>query len=237
VIGKGITFDSGFLDLKTAEGMLLRKDDMSGASAVLAIMRALPRLSPTVEVHGLIAATENMPSGAAVRPGDVLRAMNGITVEIGNTDAEGRLTLADAMCYAAEKVQPDEMVDMATLTGACVVALGPLCSGLFANDQALANRLLAAAATAGERMWQLPLIDEYRENLKSDVADMNNVGPRGGGAITAGLFLKEFAGEKSWAHLDIAGPAFSEKDTPLAPKGGTGYAVRTILTYLTEAGR
>jgi leucyl aminopeptidase len=237
VIGKGITFDSGGLDLKSAEGMLRMKDDMSGAAAVLGIMQALPALKPAVEVHGLIAATENMPSGAAIRPGDVLKAMNGTTIEIGNTDAEGRLTLADAICYATQKVGADEIVDMATLTGACVVALGPLCSGLFANDQALANRLLAAAAIAGERVWQLPLIEEYRENLKSDVADFNNVGPRGGGAITAGLFLKEFAGDKSWAHLDIAGPAFSEKDTPLAPKGATGYAVRTILTYLTEPGR
>src|SRR3989454_9890523 len=147
LIGKGITFDSGGLDLKTPEGMLRMKYDMAGAAAVLGIMGALPQLRSPVEVHGLIAATENMPSGAALRPGDVLRAMNGITVEIGNTDAEGRLTLADAMCYAAEKVQADEMVDMATLTGACVVALGPLCSGLFANDQELADRLLAAAAT------------------------------------------------------------------------------------------
>jgi leucyl aminopeptidase len=237
VIGKGITFDSGGLDLKTAEGMLRMKDDMSGAAAVLGIMKALPQLRPALEVHGLIAATENMPSGTATRPGDVLRAMNGTTIEIGNTDAEGRLTLADAICYASQKVGAEEIIDMATLTGACVVALGPLCSGLFANDQALADRLLAAAETAGERVWQLPLIEEYRENLKSDVADLNNVGPRGGGAITAGLFLKEFAGDKPWAHLDIAGPAFIEKDTPLAPKGATGYAVRTILTYLIEAGR
>jgi leucyl aminopeptidase len=233
VIGKGITFDSGGLDLKTAEGMLRMKDDMSGAAAVLAIMRALPVLKPAVEVHGLIAATENMPSGSAIRPGDVLRAMNGTTIEIGNTDAEGRLTLADAICYAGETVKADEVIDMATLTGACVVALGPLCSGLLSNDQALADRLLAAAEQAGERVWQLPLIDEYREHLKSDVADLNNVGPRGGGAITAGLFLKEFAGERPWAHLDIAGPAFVEKDTPLGPKGATGAAVRTILTYLT----
>jgi leucyl aminopeptidase len=213
------------------------KDDMSGAAAVLGIMRALPALKPAVEVHGLIAATENMPSGSAIRPGDILKAMNGTTIEIGNTDAEGRLTLADAICYAAQKVDADEIVDMATLTGACVVALGPLCSGLFANDQGLAGRLLAAAEAAGERMWQLPLVDEYREHLKSDVADLNNVGPRGGGAITAGLFLKEFAGDRPWAHLDIAGPAFLEKDSPLAPKGGTGYAVRTILTYLTEPAR
>jgi leucyl aminopeptidase len=237
VIGKGITFDSGGLDLKSAEGMIRMKDDMSGAAAVLGIMRALPALKPAVEVHGLIAATENMPSGSAIRPGDVLRAMNGITVEIGNTDAEGRLTLGDAICYAAQKIDADEIVDMATLTGACVVALGPLVSGLFSNDQALADRLRAAAEAAGERVWQLPLVDEYREHLKSDVADMNNVGPRGGGAITAGLFLKEFAGERPWAHLDIAGPAFVEKDTPLGPKGGTGCAVRTILTYLTDSGR
>jgi leucyl aminopeptidase len=233
VIGKGITFDSGGLDLKPAEGMLRMKDDMSGAAAVLAVMRALPRLQPAVEVHGLIAATENMPSGAAIRPGDILRAMNGTTVEIGNTDAEGRLTLADALCYARDRVRADEIVDLATLTGACVVALGPLCSGLFANDQALADRVLRAAEAAGERVWQLPLIDDYREHLKSDVADFNNVGPRGGGAITAGLFLSEFAGDTPWAHLDIAGPAFVEKDTPTGPKGATGTPVRTLLAYLT----
>jgi leucyl aminopeptidase len=237
IIGKGVTFDSGGLDLKTPEGMLRMKDDMSGAAAVLGVMRALPSLKPAVEVHGLIAATENMPGGAAIRPGDILKAMNGTTIEIGNTDAEGRLTLADAICFAIQKVNADEIVDMATLTGACVVALGPLCSGLFSNNNGLADRLLAAADTAGERVWRLPLIDEYRENLTSDVADMNNVGPRGGGAITAGLFLKEFAGDRPWAHLDIAGPAFLEKDTPLAPKGGTGCAVRTILTYLSDAGR
>jgi leucyl aminopeptidase len=187
-----------------------------------------------VEVHGIIAATENMPSGSAIRPGDVLRAMNGTTVEIGNTDAEGRLTLGDAICYAVQKIEADEIVDMATLTGACVVALGPLCSGLFANDQGLADRLIGAAEAAGERVWQLPLIDEYREQLSSEVADLNNVGQRGGGAITAGLFLREFAGEMKWAHFDIAGPAFTEKDTPMSPKGGTGVAVRTLLTYLTS---
>jgi leucyl aminopeptidase len=232
VIGKGVTFDSGGLDLKSAEGMLRMKNDMSGAAAVLGIMRALPSLRPDAEVHGLIAATENMPSGSAIRPGDVLRAMNGTTIEVGNTDAEGRLTLADALCYAVDRIKPDEMIDMATLTGACVVALGPLCSGLMANDQRLANRLLAAAETAGERVWQLPLLDEYREHLKSEVADMNNVGPRGGGAINAGLFLKEFTSGLPWAHLDIAGPAFIEKDVPLGGKGATGVTVRTLLTYL-----
>ncbi len=234
LIGKGITFDSGGLDLKPADGMLRMKYDMAGGAAVLGILRALPALKPPVEVHGLIAATENMPSGSALRPGDVLRAMNGTTIEVGNTDAEGRLTLADALCYAAREIKPDEVIDMATLTGACVVALGPLCAGLMANDQALADRLRAAAELAGEPVWQLPLIDEYREHLKSDVADLNNVGPRGGGAITAGLFLREFAGDRPWAHLDIAGPAFTEKDAPLGGKGATGVAVRTILTYLTD---
>jgi leucyl aminopeptidase len=234
IIGKGITFDAGGLDLKSAEGMLRMKDDMSGAAAVLGIMRALPILKPKVEVHGLIAATENMPSGTAFRPGDVLRAMNGTTIEIGNTDAEGRLTLADVLSYAVQTIKPDEMVDLATLTGACVVALGPLCSGLMTNRQGLANRLLAAAGAAGERVWQLPLLEEYREHLKSDVADLNNVGPRGGGAITAGLFLKEFAAGVPWVHLDIAGPAYVEKDGPLTTKGGTGVGVRTILTYLSE---
>ena len=234
IIGKGITFDSGGLDLKSAEGMSRMKNDMSGAAAVLGIMKALPKLGAKVEVHGFIAATENMPSGTAFRPGDVLRAMNGITIEIGNTDAEGRLTLADALCYAAQFVKPQEMIDMATLTGACVVALGPLCSGLMANDQRLADRLLSAARAAGERVWQLPLIDEYKEQFRSDVADLNNTGGRNGGAITAGLFLREFAGEIPWAHLDIAGPAFIDKDSPLGPKGATGVAVRTMLTYLTD---
>ncbi|HEU5320745.1 MAG TPA: leucyl aminopeptidase, partial [Methylomirabilota bacterium] len=237
VIGKGVTFDSGGLDLKPADGMLRMKDDMAGAAAVLGIMRALPALEPAVEVHGIIAATENMPSGTALRPGDVLRAMNGTTIEVGNTDAEGRLTLADALCYATERVRAEEVIDMATLTGACVVALGPLISGLFANDDGIAARLLAAAEQAGERVWRLPLVDEYRDNLKSEVADLNNVGPRGGGAITAGLFLKEFAGDRPWAHLDMAGPAFAEKDLPLGPKGATGAGVRTILAYLTAAVR
>jgi leucyl aminopeptidase len=234
VIGKGITFDSGGLDLKSAEGMSRMKNDMSGAAAVLGIMQALPKLGAKVEVHGFIAATENMPSGTAFRPGDILRAMNGTTIEIGNTDAEGRLTLADALCYAAKFVEPQEMIDMATLTGACVVALGPLCSGLMASDQRLADRLLAAARAAGERVWQLPLIEEYRDQFRSDVADLNNTGGRNGGAITAGLFLKEFAGSIPWAHFDIAGPAFIDKDSPLGPKGATGVAVRTILTYLTN---
>lgn len=238
IIGKGITFDSGGLDLKPADAMRTMKDDMSGAAAVLGIMRALPKLDLPLEVHGVIAATENMPSGTAQRPGDIVRAMTGTTIEIGNTDAEGRLTLADALAYAVKEIKPQETVDLATLTGACVIALGPLCSGVMWNNKPLADRILAAAEAAGEKMWPLPLIEEYKEGLKSDVADLNNVGPRGGGALTAGLFLKEFAGNIPWVHLDIAGPAFSEKDLPLGPKGGTGAGVRTLLAYLmAQAGR
>jgi len=235
VIGKGITFDSGGLDLKTADGMLRMKDDMSGAAAVLGVFQALPRLKPPVEVHGLIAATENMPSGTAQRPGDIVRAMNGLTVEIGNTDAEGRLTLADALAYAATHIKPTEMIDLATLTGAVVIALGQGLSGVMASDEGLAARVLAAAARAGERMWRLPLHEEYKDGLKSDVADLNNVSSqRGAGAIVAGLFMREFTEGVPWAHLDIAGTAFTERELPLGPKGATGVAVRTLLAYLMD---
>jgi len=235
IIGKGITFDSGGLDLKTADGMLRMKDDMAGAAAVLGLFQALPRLKPPVEVHGLIAATENMPSGTAQRPGDVVRAMNGLTVEIGNTDAEGRLTLADALSYAVKHVEPDEMIDMATLTGAVVIALGQGVSGVMASDDGLAGRVLAAADAAGERMWRLPLHEEYKEGLKSDVADLNNVSSqRGAGAIVAALFMREFTDGVPWAHLDIAGTAFAERELPLGPKGATGVAVRTLLGYLAS---
>ena len=237
IIGKGITFDSGGLDLKSADGMLRMKDDMSGAAAVLGMFAALPKLKLPVEVHGLIAATENMPSGTAQRPGDVVRAMNGTTVEIGNTDAEGRLTLADALAYAAREIKPDEMVDMATLTGAVVNALGLGVSGVFASHDGLAGRVLAAAQAAGERMWRLPLHDEYKDGLKSDVADLNNISSqRGAGAIVAALFMREFTGGVPWAHLDIAGTAFSERELALGPKGATGVAVRTLLAYLTALG-
>jgi leucyl aminopeptidase len=233
VIGKGITFDSGGLDLKTAEGMLRMKDDMAGAAAVLGLFQALPRLRPQVEVHGLIAATENMPSGTAQRPGDIVRAMNGLTVEIGNTDAEGRLTLADALAYAAKHIEPDEMIDLATLTGAVVIALGQGLSGVMASDDGLAGRVLAAADGAGERMWRLPLHEEYKEGLKSDVADLNNISSqRGAGAIVAALFMREFTSGIPWAHLDIAGTAFTERELPLGPKGATGVTVRTLLSYL-----
>jgi leucyl aminopeptidase len=237
LIGKGITFDSGGLDLKSADGMLRMKDDMSGAAAVLGIFQALPQLKPQVEVHGLIAATENMPSGTAQRPGDIVRAMNGLTIEIGNTDAEGRLTIADALAYAGQVIKPDELIDLATLTGAVVIALGPGVSGVMASQDALANRLLAAAQTAGESMWRLPLHDEYRDGLKSDIADLNNVSSqRGGGAIVAGLFMRDFTAGIPWAHLDIAGTAFAEREHALGPKGATGVGVRTVLGYLAAAG-
>jgi leucyl aminopeptidase len=237
LIGKGITFDSGGLDLKTAEGMLRMKDDMSGAAAVLGVFHALPALRPAVEVHGLIAATENMPSGTAQRPGDVVRAMNGLTVEIGNTDAEGRLTLADALAYAAQEIKPDEIIDVATLTGAVVIGLGLGLTGVFASHEGLAQRLLAAADRAGERMWRLPLFEEYKDGLKSEVADINNVSSqRGGGAIVAALFMRDFTAGLPWAHLDVAGTAFTERDAPLGPKGASGVAVRTLLTYLSGIG-
>ena len=236
LIGKGITFDSGGLDLKTAEGMAWMKGDMSGAAAVLGVMRVISRLAPAVEVHGLVAATDNMPSGSAIKPGDILRAMNGKTIEVNNTDAEGRLTLADALSYALREVKPDEMVDIATLTGACSIALGSVCAGVMSNNPALQGRVLRAADAAGERMWPLPLIDDYREGLKSEVADLKNTGPRPGGAITAALFLREFTGDTPWAHLDIAGAAFTDKDLPYAPKGGVGFGTRTLLTYVIAAG-
>jgi leucyl aminopeptidase len=233
IIGKGITFDSGGLDLKTADGMLRMKDDMAGAAAVLGLFHALARLKPAVEVHGLIAATENMPSGTAQRPGDIVRAMNGLTVEIGNTDAEGRLTLADALAYAVKHIKPDEMIDMATLTGAVVIALGQGVSGVMASDDGLCTRLLAAADGAGERMWRLPLHEEYKDGLKSDIADLNNISSqRGAGAIVAALFMREFTAAVPWAHLDIAGTAFTERDLPLGPKGATGVTVRTLLGYI-----
>ena len=233
IIGKGITFDSGGLDLKPADGMYRMKDDMAGAATVLGLFSALPKLRLPVEVHGLIAATENMPSGTAQRPGDVVRAMNGLTIEIGNTDAEGRLTLADALAYAVKEIKPTEMIDLATLTGAIVIALGQAVSGVFASDDPLAGRVLGAAEAAGEKMWRMPLHDEYKDGLKSDIADLNNISSqRGGGAIVAGLFMRDFTGGRPWAHLDIAGTAFTERELPLGPKGATGVGVRTLLAYL-----
>jgi leucyl aminopeptidase len=231
IIGKGVTFDSGGLSLKPSNAMEDMKIDMAGAAAVLSSVIALAELESPVEVHAIAACTENMPSGKAYKLGDVLRSMAGKTVEINNTDAEGRLTLGDALTYAL-KLEPDEVFDFATLTGACVVALGPHFAGVMGNDAALSERWLAAAKAAGEEMWPLPLPERLKEMLKSDVADMKNTGERYGGALTAGLFLKEFAGSTPWVHVDIAGPASSDKEYGAFPKGGTGFAVATLLEYL-----
>lgn len=230
-VGKGLTFDSGGLCIKPAAGMGEMKSDMAGAAAVLGLMAAVAALKPAVEVHGLVGAAENMPDGAAYRPGDVFGSLDGKTVEIINTDAEGRLVLADALSFAAA-LEPDLIVDAATLTGACVVALGKTCTGYFATTDGLARALEKAAKEAGETMWRLPLLEDLRDQLKSDVADLKHTGERWGGAITAALFLREFVGGRPWIHCDIAGPAFSERAGGVIPKGGTGHAVLTFLSLV-----
>jgi leucyl aminopeptidase len=232
LIGKGVTFDSGGLSLKPSASMEDMKIDMAGAAVVISAIAALSELGVPYEVHAIAAATENMPSGKAYKLGDVLRSMAGKTVEINNTDAEGRLTLGDAITYA-QAAEPDEVFDFATLTGACMVALGPHIAGVMSNDEALRDRWLAAARNAGEDMWPLPLPDRLKEQLKSEIADMKNTGDRYGGAITAGLFLKEFAGETPWLHVDLAGPASADKEWGHIGKGGTGFGVATIVEYLT----
>ncbi|HET6151235.1 MAG TPA: leucyl aminopeptidase [Polyangia bacterium] len=231
LIGKGVTFDSGGLSLKTNEGMLDMKVDMSGAAAVLASIEAIARQKLPVEVHALAACTENMPSGTAYKLGDVLRSMNGKTVEITNTDAEGRLTLADAITYGLA-LKPDLLLDFATLTGACVVALGPHIAGAMGNDDALVGQWLKAAKEAGEEMWPLPLPPRLAEQLKSEIADLKNTGERWGGALTAGLFLKEFVDGTPWVHVDLAGPASTDKELGHVAKGGTGFGVATIVQFV-----
>lgn len=232
IVGKGITFDSGGLSLKPAQSMERMKYDMAGAACVLGTMRVVGALKPKVSVLAVIAATENMPGSKALHPGDVIRAMNGKTVEVNNTDAEGRLVLADALTYAVgQKV--DEMIDVATLTGAVVTALGRVAAGIMGNDQDLIDRIIEAGEKAGERYWQLPLFDEYKPALQSDVADLINAGSRGeAGSSCGGMFLKEFVDEKPWAHLDIAGVGWSDKNNNELNKGGTGFAVRTLSNFL-----
>ena len=229
LIGKGLTFDSGGLSLKPAKSMEDMKCDMSGAAAVLGAMRVFGALKPKVIVHGFIGATENMPGGRAIRPGDILKSMNGKTVEVLNTDAEGRLVLGDVIEYA-KTLKVDEMIDLATLTGACMVALGRTTAGYFSNDESMAARFDLAAKRAGEDVWRLPLNDKMVELLRSPVADLRNIGDAYGGAITAALFLREFVGETPWTHVDIAGPAFVEGKGPAA--GGTGYGVMTLVEYV-----
>jgi len=228
LIGKGITFDSGGISIKPGEGMADMKGDMAGGAAVIAAMRAIAELKPRINVTGMIPAVENMPSGTALKPGDVLKAMNGKTIEVVNTDAEGRLILADALCYA-RKLGLSPLIDVATLTGACHIALGDICSGGFANDQELADKVIKAGQDSGERIWQLPMYEEYKEQNKSDVADIKNTGGRWGGAITAAQFLAEFAEDTPWVHLDIAGTAQAEKDRTYLVKGATGAMVRTLV--------
>ncbi len=234
IIGKSITFDSGGLDLKPPASMLNMKDDMSGSAAVLAVMSVLPKFSPNVEVHAIIASCENMVGSKAFKPGDILTAKNKKTIEVDNTDAEGRLTLADALCYA-EELKVDEIIDIATLTGACLVALGSAASGIMGSNEELVKKLINAGADEGEKLWELPMFDEYKDSLKSDVADMKNTGSRYGGASTAAMFLKNFVKETPWAHIDIAGTAFLEKPQNEYGKGATGAGVRTLLKYILSS--
>lgn len=234
LVGKGLTFDSGGLNIKTGDSMSQMKIDMAGAAAVLGIFSVIDSLKIKKEVHGIIAACENMPSGQALRPGDILRSMSGKSIEIGNTDAEGRLTLADAITYA-QKIGATKIIDIATLTGAVMVALGPSIAGLFANDEALAKEISEASKNSGEKMWRLPLEATYKDFMKSTVADIRNIpNTRYGGAITAALFLQEFVNSgTAWVHMDIAAPAYAEKPlNSYTAIGGVGFGVRTILEWL-----
>ena len=234
LIGKGITFDSGGYSLKPSSAMEDMKVDMSGAAAVISAMDAIATLGTDHEVHAVAACCENLVSGRAYKLGDVLKSMDGTTVEINNTDAEGRLTLGDAITYARTKIQPDEIFDFATLTGACMVALGPYTAGVMSEHEGLVRNWLNIADRVGEDMWRLPLTARLREQLKSPVADMRNTGDRFGGAIVAGLFLKTFAKDTPWVHVDLAGPASTTSVRPSVPKGGTGFAVATIIEYVTR---
>ncbi len=233
-IGKGVTFDSGGYSLKPSQSMEDMKVDMSGAAAVISAMDAIATLGAPHEVHAVAACCENLVSGRAYKLGDVLTSMDGTTVEINNTDAEGRLTLGDAITYARTKIQPDELFDLATLTGACMVALGPYTAGVMSDNEVLLRNWVASAEKSGEDMWRLPLNGRLRDQLKSSVADMRNTGDRFGGAITAGLFLKTFAKDTPWVHVDIAGPASVATGRPATPKGGTGFGVATIIEYATR---
>ncbi|HEX6844789.1 MAG TPA: leucyl aminopeptidase [Actinomycetota bacterium] len=231
--GKGISFDSGGLSIKPAEGMETMKGDMGGAASILATMKVLAALKPKINVIAAIPCSENMPSGTAQRPGDVITHYGGKTSEVLNTDAEGRLVLADSLAYLAAK-GPQLIVDTATLTGACMVALGTDVAGAMGNDDALAQELVAAGAAVGEPIWQLPLYPDYRRLIDSKVADIKNIGKRYGGAITAAWFLAEFVGDTPWCHLDIAGPSFSEHGHDLGPAGGTGAPVRALVRFLLD---
>jgi leucyl aminopeptidase len=233
-VGKGITFDSGGISLKPGENMELMKYDMTGGATVLGAMRAIAQLKPSISVLGVVPASENLPSGKATKPGDVVTAMSGKTIEIINTDAEGRLVLSDAICYA-KKLGAKRIIDMATLTGAVSIALGDVNTAILGTDQKLIDEVIASGRDVGEKFWQLPLDKEYTKQIKSDIADIKNVGGRKAGTITAAAFLKEFADGVSWAHLDIAGTAWGDDAKPYRSKGPTGVAVRTLLRFVDRA--
>ena len=232
IIGKGITFDSGGLNIKGAgSGIEMMKTDMGGAGAAFGAAKAIAQIKPDVEIHFIVAAAENMISGHAIHPGDILTASNGKTIEINNTDAEGRLTLADALVFT-EKLGVDAIVDLATLTGACVVALGDDIAGLWSPDDAVATQLQHASEKAGEKLWRMPMEEKYFDSMKSGIADMKNAGARAGGAISAAMFLKQFVKETPWAHMDVAGPVWADKENGYNGAGATGYGVRTLVNWV-----
>ncbi|WP_269613652.1 leucyl aminopeptidase [Prochlorococcus marinus] len=236
LIGKGLTFDSGGYNLKVGASQIEKmKYDMGGSASVLGTARTIAELKPSnIEVHFIVAACENMINGSALHPGDIIKASNGKTIEVNNTDAEGRLTLADALVYAC-KLKPDSIVDLATLTGACVIALGDEIAGLWTDNDQLSEQLTKAAGKAGEGIWRMPMQESYKSGIKSSIADLQNTGPRPGGSITAALFLKEFVNPSiPWAHIDIAGTCWTEKDRDINPKGATGYGVRTLVNWIKE---
>ncbi len=236
LIGKGLTFDSGGYNLKVGASQIEKmKYDMGGSAAVLGAARTIAELKPNnIEVNFIVAACENMINGSALHPGDIVKASNGKTIEVNNTDAEGRLTLADALVYAC-KLEPNAIVDLATLTGACVIALGDEIAGLWTDNDQLSEQLTQAASEAGEGIWRMPMQDSYKSGIKSSIADLQNTGPRAGGSITAALFLKEFVNSSiPWAHIDIAGTCWTEKDRDITPKGATGYGVRMLVNWIKE---
>src|SRR5208283_3571427 len=233
LVGKTITFDSGGISIKPAENMDKMKDDMSGGAAVLGTLRAAAALRLPLNIVGLLPATENMPSGSAYKPGDVLRTLSGQTIEIVNTDAEGRLVLSDALSYAC-RYKPAVIVDIATLTGACSIALGNEAIGMLGTDDTFKQKLRAAGERTGERIWELPLWEEYFDQIKSDIADMKNTGSRAGGVITAAALLSKFVQKHPWVHLDIAAMAWTEKDRPYTPKGASGIGVRLLTQFLID---
>ncbi len=236
LIGKGVVFDAGGISLKPSEGMEEMKMDMGGGAAVLGAMTAVATLGLPLNVVGLIPAVENLPSGSAIRPGDVLTSKSGKTIEVINTDAEGRLILADALSYA-ERFAPAKVIDLATLTGACIIALGHHASAVLGSDAKLVEALRGAGDKTGERLWELPLWDDYDEQLNSGIADVKNIGGRAAGTITAAAFLKRFAGEYDWAHLDIAGTAWESSGRPYIPKGASGVGVRLLVEFLRGYGK